>query len=547
MLKALELGLEAHSIRARFVVWAVLALAWPVPARAAGARTEVAAGLSWLHSFEYERALAAFQRAEAADPQAAMAYWGQVMCYEQLLWGNENVDEARRILARARARGASTRASPLERAWLATLEPLFGAGDRTSRLRAYAEAMAALASQYPEDLDVAAFRGLALLATRSRGLAGAHHAGEQEQPHLVGSAEQQEAARIFSRVLERNPKHPGALHYLIHTWDDPANAAKALDAARVYPSVAPESSHARHMPAHVFVQLGMWNQAIASDEAAAAAADAKTAQDGLPVTAHDFHPLSWLVYEYTQVGRFDEARRALERLRAPAESTRDPRLLSLLATLRSRIAVEERNWAAVPGPGFVNYDELFAVGFSAAHRGDGSLAERARLRLSELAASPRYAERRVLLEIMAMQIGAAIRAQGGDLEGALALLADATAAERALPQSIGPPPLIKPAQEQYGEALLDAGRFQEAVAQFDGALARAPGRRLSLAGRERAILGAPRGTAFWTAGGAVLAAAVVLVIRVRLRRRGAASSGSAGAAPRSAVRTRAGKRNTKPA
>jgi tetratricopeptide (TPR) repeat protein len=272
------------------------------------------------------------------------------------------------------------------------------------------------------------------------------------------------------------------------------------------------------MPAHVFVQLGMWPEAIASDEAAAAAADAKTARDGLPVTAQDFHPLSWLVYEYAQAGRFADAHRALGRLREPAEATKDARLLSLLATLRSRVAIEERNWTALPGPGFVNYDELFAVGFSAAHRGDVSLAERARIRLAEMAKTPRYAERRVLLEIMALQVGAVIRARGGDLDGAVALLADATEMERALPTSIGPPPLVKPAQEQYAEVLAEAGRYREAAVQFEGALERAPKRRLSLEGLERASNTAGRRSfGVWPVGAGVLAA-VLALLAVRSRR-----------------------------
>lgn len=514
-------------------------LGWPVAASGAESQAHVATGVEWLHSFEYERALAAFKRAEDTNPRDAMAYWGQAMCYEQLLWGNENVEEARAILARMRRRGALAGANAQERAWLATLDALFGHGDRAVRLGAYAASMAALAAAYPDDPDVAAFHGLALMATRARGLAGAHPSTHGDEPlarrspeggggQLVGSAEQEQASQIFIRILQKHPRHPGALHYLIHAWDDPANAHKALDAARMYASVVPESSHARHMPAHVFVQLGMWSDAIASDEAAAAAAEAKVAKDGLPVTATDFHPLSWLVYEYTQVGRFSDARRALDRLQSAAEATRDPRLLSLLATLRSRAAIEEGNWTALPGPDFVNYDELFAVGFSAAHRGDTSLAERARLRLAALAQEPRYAPRRPLLEIMTMQVGAATRARNGDLAGALALLSDAAARERALPVSIGPPALIKPAQEQYAETLLDAGRPTDAIAQFEGALERARNRRASRAGLERARAAARSSKASETttplsgsvagiAGGMMLLLIVVLVRRGRAR------------------------------
>jgi tetratricopeptide (TPR) repeat protein len=270
----------------------------------------------------------------------------------------------------------------------------------------------------------------------------------------------------------------------------------------------------------------MWPEAIASDEAAAAAADAKVAKDALPVTAQDFHPLSWLVYEYAQAGRFSDAHRTLERLRGPAEATKDPRLLAMLATLRSRLAIEEQNWTVLPGPGFVNYEELFAVGLSAANRGDMSLAERARMRLSEMAQSPRYTDRRVLLEIMALQMGAAIRAKSNDVDGALALLADATRAERSLPASIGPPPLMKPAQEQYAELLLETGRADEAVAQFGGALERARNRRASVAGLERARAALSTNTsAKRTAGGASgLLILLILVMAARRRRQSPAKS-----------------------
>jgi tetratricopeptide (TPR) repeat protein len=504
----------------RQLLWVALVLALGPAAVSADHVTE---GISWLHSFEYERALAAFERAEKADPGAAMAYWGQAMCYQQLLWGNENVGEAQRILARARANGALDRAHERDRAWIATLEPLFGQGDRPSRLASYASAMAALSAKYPEDPDAASFHGLALLATRTRGLAGAHpsaHADHASAP-LVGSAEQQQAAGIFERVIEEHPKHPGGLHYLIHTWDDPANAHRALEAARVYPSVAPESSHARHMPAHVFMQLGMWPEAIASDEAAAAAAEARVAADKLPAAAQDFHPLSWLVYEYLQAGRDVDARSTVEKLRRPAQATQDPRLLSLLGTLRTRVAVETGTWAELANPNFVNYEELFGVAFAAAQRGDTPLAERGRMRLSELAKQPRYAERRVLLEIMALQIGAVLRTRSDDVEGALGLLADAARAEQALPGAIGPPALIKPAQEQYAELLLTAGRPDEAIVQFEGSLARMRNRRASLAGleRARAATSDAGGTAKKTVAGGASGLMILLILLMARRRR----------------------------
>lgn len=212
-------------------------------------------GVAWLHSFEYERALEAFQVAQRAEPTFAMAYWGEALCYHQTLWLNEDVGATRAALGRlaptpeARARRAPT---ARERAYLAAVETLFGPGDALARRAAYAAAMADLAERYPDDDEAAVLHGLALLGTVSRGRAPVPGA-EVEAPLLAGSDVQRRAARIFQGVLRRNPRHPGALHYLIHASDDPDHAALALDAARVYPAVAPESSHARHMPAHIFV------------------------------------------------------------------------------------------------------------------------------------------------------------------------------------------------------------------------------------------------------------------------------------------------------
>ncbi len=220
----------------------------------------------------------------------------------------------------------------------------------------------------------------------------------------------------------------------------------------------------------------------------------------------------------TRGGRWSRCRRQRTRRRIP-------RLLSLVATLRSRLAIEEGNWTALPGPDFVNYDELFAIAFSAARRGDTGLADRARIRLAALAAQPRYAARRALLDIMTLQIGAAIRARNGDVDGALALLAEAVGKERGLPRSIGPPALIKPAQEQHAEMLLEAGRPSEAIAQFEGALERARNRRLSREGLERARSAATStatgselsGSVAGVAGGLMLLVVVFLVRRGRAR------------------------------
>src|SRR4029077_4401851 len=116
---------------------------------------------------------------------------------------------------------------------------------------------------------------------------------------------------IVSAILKKNPEHPGAAHYALHAFDDGEHAAMGLQAARTYARIAPASSHARHMPSHVFLPLGMWDEASASDEAAFAASVDLAKRKGLSAAQYDFHALSWMHYEYLQQGRFAKARDAM--------------------------------------------------------------------------------------------------------------------------------------------------------------------------------------------------------------------------------------------
>src|SRR5207245_1051365 len=182
-------------------------------------------------------------------------------------WRNQDADKAREILLRlgptpeARAAKAKT---AREKAYLRAVEMLFWSGERGARERAYADEMRRLAVSYPKDPEAQSFFALSLLGLTARSPALFREGGDDQHPHaLVGSEIQKEAAATLQRVLARNPDHPGALHYLIHDYDDPDHARLALPAARAYAKVAPASSHALHMPAHIFLQLGMWSDAAA--------------------------------------------------------------------------------------------------------------------------------------------------------------------------------------------------------------------------------------------------------------------------------------------
>ncbi len=171
--------------------------------------------------------------------------------------------------------------------------------------RAYADAMGALYARHPDNPDVASFYALSLLGTMARSLIGYAGPHEGHSASLAGSETQRRVAEILGQVLLAHPEHPGALHYLLHNYDDPEHARLALPAAHTYARVAPESSsHARHMPAHIFVQLGMWNEAAAADRAAFAASDAWVKSKGLAPDMRSYHALAWLQYELLQLGRY---------------------------------------------------------------------------------------------------------------------------------------------------------------------------------------------------------------------------------------------------
>ena len=448
-------------------------------------------GVTALHNFQYEDAVEAFGEAQRIDPDFAMAYWGEAMAYNQTLWLNHDAEMARRILLRlgptseARAAKAGT---DREKGFLQAVEILFGSGDKAARDHAYAEAMGRLAKAYPEDPEVLSFHALAIMGTAARSPALFRQGGDDQHQHaLVGSEAQKTVAAILEKVLARNPDHPGALHYLIHDYDDPDHARLALETARVYAKVAPESSHALHMPAHIFLQLGMWDDAAASDEASFRASDAWVKRKGLSVAMRDYHSLSWLLYESLQQGRYQKAREALDLIRPAIAEAGAARHKGLLSDMRARYVVETRSFEELAGArSFDTTGELFAIGMSAARRGDPSVAEMALGELKRRAGSKEAGNFRSDAAVMEKQLAALMAVAAGRGEDAVLRMREAVALERELPPPLGPPRPIKPTPELFGEILLELGRPREAAAEFQRALERWPNRYLALLGLARA-------------------------------------------------------------
>ncbi|HEX6159781.1 MAG TPA: hypothetical protein VF111_06420, partial [Thermoanaerobaculia bacterium] len=262
-------------------------------------------GLALLHNFEYPDAAEEFRKAQQIDPSFAMAYWGEAMTYTHPIWFQQNAEAARAVLRRlgatAEERAAKAK-TQRERDYLRTVEVLYGEGSKNERDFLFAEAMGDLQARYPDDVDAAAFHALAILGTA--------HQGRDFATYM-------RAAAILEELFPAHRSHPGVLHYLIHSYDDPLHAPLGLRAARLYGAVAPEAGHALHMTSHIFVAMGMWDEVIDANRRAIAVVNRQRAARNQQKADCGHYP-TWLHYGHLQKGDTAAARKALDACRVSA-------------------------------------------------------------------------------------------------------------------------------------------------------------------------------------------------------------------------------------
>lgn len=467
------------------------------PTSASGeARDHFVRGVLLLHSFMYDDAADEFESAQKAAPGFALAYWGEAMTKNHPLWMQRDAEAARRILeklAPTRAERLAKTPTKREGGYLNAVEELYAEGDKAGRDAAYAAAMGQLHADFPEDAEAQSFYALSLLGSC--------------EDHR-DAAVYMRAAALAEEIFARNPSHPGAVHYLIHAYDDPVHAPLGLRPARVYAKIAGSAAHALHMPSHIFLALGMWDEVIASNEASWAAADERVARRKLGADERGWHGIYWREYALLQEGRVREARAAVGIAEKDAAGGLE-RIWGARDEMRATFAIETgcASWTPEADAPKKPRDH-FVRGFCAWKKGDAAGLAGALAALPSAATEGKTAaggtgehahggtgsaypaSRGPAAEVMRMELQALDLASRGDWEGAAGRAKQAAAAEDALSFEFGPPIVVKPAHELAGEILLAARKPAEAVKEFRTALDRAPGRALSLAGESRAAAAA---------------------------------------------------------
>jgi hypothetical protein len=447
---------------------------------APAAQSEFMLGLAQLHNFEYEDSAAHFKAAQAIDPGFAMAYWGEAMTANHGIWHEQDRAAARAALARLGPTPEARRekaATGRERGYFDAVEILYGEGSKEERDRKYMQAMARLHQQYPNDVDAAAFYALSILSSAEQGRDFATY---------------MRAAAVLEEVFPQHPRHPGVVHYLIHSYDDPIHAPLGLRAARIYAQIAPAAGHAQHMTSHIFLALGMWDEVVKANETAIAVVNDQRKLAGEP-PSHCGHYAEWLEYGYLQLDRLVDARRVLEDCRREsAQKARhapsDPSSFDSYAEMRAHFLVNSELWkdevalSTLPAGDFPAARLIFDYTNALAAYNTGQLGavREALARLER--GKPDDPGRQGHIAVVIDQLRALLKGSAPGAPETISALQRAAEAENSLALEFGPPAIFKPTDELLGDIYLRAHRPADARASYTADLARAPGRRLAVRG-----------------------------------------------------------------
>ena len=455
------------------------------------AEAQLHKGLALLHHMNYTNAELVFLSAAETDPECAMAYWGAAMTYVHPLWPDTISPEKRaagqELLEQA---SSAVHSSDRETAYVVALKGYYEGDHRREkeRLKSFLEGWSSVHANHPDDTEAALFHALALLA----------NAAAEDKTY----ANQIQAGEMLKEVLGRIDRHPGAHHYTIHAYDFPPLAEQALDIARRYDELAPENTHALHMTSHIFTRLGLWPESIEFNERGAAAASKRTPSG--QISLHYLHALDYLAYAHLQMANDDAAKSVLEGIMALEPPYQDHSVTAYaFAAIPARLVLERHDWDDAAKlksrwPSEVRWDAYpyldaiphFARAMGAIKTGDLAEAKRVidvLVRLEEAAAALDSAyDWGIQVAIQRVAAQSWLAYESGDVETGLNLGRKAAEMEASTEKNPVTPGEVLPAQELYGDMLLAAGRFKEAIAAYVTALGRSPNRFNSLYGAGRA-------------------------------------------------------------
>lgn len=445
-------------------------------------------GLALLHHMMYEQAEAQFRSAGEADPECAMAHWGIAMSVIHPLWGERPSDEELKKGADAIGKAADI-SSTVDREveFIAAVKPFFKNWENTEysdQLVAFETGYQKLHTSYPDDIDAGAFYALGQLAT----------APKTDKTY----AKQKKAGTLLEELHQHAPEHPGLFHYIIHAYDNPVLAERAVDVARAYDKIAPEVPHALHMPSHIFVRLGIWPDVISWNERSASAALKQPVEN--MTSMHYAHALDYLMYAHLQRGEDQKAKNVYEKMKGVENF--QPNLASAyaIAAVQARYPLERGNWEEAsrlalniqsdfPWERYAAAESIlyYASGLGAARSGDLQGADNALNKLAEIQkrlANDQYWT--VLTEAQSLAVEAWLSYANGDHDQALALMKKAADKEDSVDKHPVTPGHVLPARELLGDMLLELDKPSEALEAYETSLALSANRFNSLYGAGRA-------------------------------------------------------------
>jgi tetratricopeptide (TPR) repeat protein len=467
---------------------------FPVSCSAA-AQKQFNRALALLHSFQYQEAEKAFSEISATDPNCAMSYWGVAMSNYHPLWvppSQKELNNGSAAIERAKSLSARTQR---ERDYIAALETFYKDADKLdhrTRARAYEQAMKQVYVRYQKDNEAAIFYALAL---NERALV------LNEQDYVENK---KRAGEILNQVLPKEPNHPGIVHYLIHSYDVPKLAYLALPAARSYAKIAPSSSHAVHMPSHIFTRLGLWQESIQSNIASANIAREKVAKTNPGWASQDqLHALDYLIYAYLQGAQDQKAKAILDEANSLSQIDQEVFQAAFAwSAIPARYAMERRSWdeaaaltlrpTAFPWERFpfaeANIHFARAVGEARSGKTAAALPEIEKLASIQKALSGIKIgyDWAMQVEIQRRTATAWLAHAEGNNDEALRMMRAAADLEDTTEKHPVTPGAILPAREMLGDLLLEVNQSAPALKEYETVLENSPNRFNSLYGAAQA-------------------------------------------------------------